>query len=157
MKDDEYGRLEREFSDLLKKDYYPSVKLLPGALDLIKFAKSNFDKLFISSGVPMKEIKYLAKLNGIADCFDLILGTDDQFPTKFDHFYEIKTKWMPQNVVFVADGLSDMKIAKKSGAIPIGITTNHLKQELIDAGAAAACALSDAISAIRQLDAGLTK
>jgi phosphoglycolate phosphatase-like HAD superfamily hydrolase len=146
LKDEEYKSVESEFSALLRNEFYPSVNLLPGALDLIKFARSNFDRTFISSGVPMDEINYLANLNGVADYFDLILGTNDQFPTKFTHFNEIRMKWSPQKLFFIADGLSDMKIAKENGAIPIGIPTNHSKEELIDAGAAAVCPLSEVVS-----------
>ena len=148
LEDKEYKSIESEFSTLLKNEFYPSVELLPGALDLVKFAKSNFDRLFISSGIPMEEIKYLANLNGVADYFGLILGTDDQFPTKNTHFDEIRAKWSARELFFVSDGLSDMKIAKESGAIPIGIPTNHSREELIDAGAAAVCRLSEAASVI---------
>ena len=123
---------------------------MPKALDLIEFARSNFDKLFISTGIPTEEIGYLAKLNGVADYFDLILGTNDRFPSKTEHFKEVRAKWLPSKFIFVADGLSDMEIAKDGGAIPIGIPTNHSKQELIAAGAAATCALSEAIFTIRQ-------
>ncbi len=150
LKDEEYALIENEFSTLLKNEYYPSVKLLPGALDMIKFAKSNFDRTFISSGVPMDEINYLVGLNGVADYFDLILGTNEQFPTKNIHFNEIRTRWAPQELFFIADGLSDMKIARAWGAIPIGISTNHSKEELVDAGAAAVCPLSNVITAMSQ-------
>jgi len=92
ISDEEYKFAENEFSELLKDKFYPSVRLLPGALDLIKFARTNFDRTFISSGVPMEEIKYLAGLNGIADYFDLILGTNDQFPTKNEHFNKINDR-----------------------------------------------------------------
>ena len=145
MDDKEYESIENKFSLLLKNDFYPLVKLLPKALDLIEFARSNFDKLFISTGIPTEEIGYLAKLNGVADYFDLILGTNDRFPSKTEHFNEVRANWSPSKFIFVADGLSDMKIAKDGGAIPIGITTNHSGEELVAAGAAATCNLSEAI------------
>lgn len=150
ISDEEYKFAENEFSELLKDKFYPSARLLPGALDLIKFARTNFDRTFISSGVPMEEIKYLAGLNGIADYFDLILGTDDQFPTKKEHFNKINAEWHPANLIFVADGLTDMKIAKANGAIPIGVPTNHTPQELMDAGAVVIASLSEAIFAVRK-------
>ena len=151
LEDEEYKSIECEFGDLLKNEFYPAVKLLPGAMDLIKSARNNFDRMFISSGVPMEEIEFLAKLNGVAGYFDLILGTSEKFPTKTDHFNEVKARWSPQKMFFVADGLSDMKIAKECGAVPIGITTNHSKEELANAGAAAVCELSEAILKISQL------
>ncbi len=151
LADKEYESIEKEFSALLKNEFYPTIRLLPGALELIKFARSNFDKTFISSGVPMEEIRYLTKLNGIADYFDLILGTNKQFPTKYDHFAEIRKKWPLSKLLFVADGLTDMKISKESGAVPIGLPTNHSKRELLNAGAAAVCPLPEAINIIKRL------
>lgn len=151
LADKEYESVEKEFSALLKNEFYPLAALLPGALDLIKFAKANFDHTFISSGVPMEEIKYLTKLNGVADYFDLVLGTNKQFPTKYAHFAEIRKKWSPSKLLFVADGLTDMKISKENGAVPIGLPTNHSKQELLNAGAAVVIPLPEAIAAISRL------
>lgn len=146
-----YKTIESEYSKLLKTTFYPNLKLLPGALELLKFAKSNFDHTFVSSGVPMEEIQYLVKLNGVLNYFDLILGTNEEFSTKSTHFKEIQSKWDSTTIIFVADSPEDMKVAKEAGAIPIGVLTNHRKEELIRAGASKACNLSDAVSSIKKL------
>nr|MBI5455732.1 HAD family hydrolase [Candidatus Levybacteria bacterium] len=135
LSDDEYKRIEIEFSRILKNEFYPRVKLLDGALELLKFCRENFDHTFVSSGVTMEEIKYLVELNGLSNYFDLTLGTDFKFISKNEHFNEIKRIWRPDEVYFLADGLEDMKIAKSFKFYSIGITTNHSKKDLENAGA----------------------
>lgn len=149
--DPEYQKIESEYSQLLKEKFYPHLTLLPGALDLLRFVRSNFDHTFVSSGVPMEEIKYLIKLNGIFEYFDLILGTSNEYPSKTEHFKKIISKWNPEKIIFVADSPEDMRIAEKANAIPIGIPTNNTSQELKKAGARTTCNLQDAISAIKKL------
>jgi phosphoglycolate phosphatase-like HAD superfamily hydrolase len=136
LTDGEYQIIEEQFSSLLKNEYYPKLELLPGALELLKYAKVNFDFTFVSSGVPMKEIQYLVNLNGLSDYFDLVLGTDEIYKTKNEHFQSIINEKNPDLIIFVADGMEDMKITKEYGSIKsIGVTTNHSKTELISAGA----------------------
>lgn len=147
----EYTKIESEYSQLLKEKLYPNLSLLPGALELLEFARSNFDRTFISSGVPMEEIKYLAKLNNTSRYFDLILGTNNEYPSKIEHFERVISEWKPEKIIFVADGIEDMKIAKKANAIPIGVLTNHTEQKLKQAGARITCNLQDVISVIKTL------
>lgn len=135
LSDDEYKSIESEFGNVLKNDFYPKVKLLDGALKLLRFCRKNFDHTFVSSGVTMEEIKYLVTLNGLSEYFDLILGTDSKFASKTDHFNEVKEVWHPDKVYFLADGTEDMKIAKSFGFYSIGITTNHSREDLEFAGA----------------------
>jgi phosphoglycolate phosphatase-like HAD superfamily hydrolase len=145
----EYTEIESEFSRLLKEKLYPNLTLLPGALELLKFARINFDHTFISSGVPMEQIKYLAEMNNVSEYFDLILGTNNEFPSKTEHFKNVISQWSPDRIIFVADSPEDMRIAKAANAIPIGILTNHTEQELINAGASATCNLQNAIPTIK--------
>lgn len=151
LSDKDYKKIEKEYSQILKNNYYPQTKLLPQALAVLKFIRSHFDYFFVSSGVPMEEINYLARLNGVAKYFDLILGTNDQYRTKRDHLKEVITKKKPQLAIFMADGLSDMRIAKEFNIISIGIPSNHPKEELIKAGATYISDLSGAISLIQKI------
>lgn len=147
----EYVKIESEYSQLLKEKLYLNLSLLPGALDLLKFARSNFDHTFVSSGVPMEEIRYLVKLTNIAEYFDLILGTNNKYPSKIEHFEKVVSVWNPDKMFFVADGTKDMKIAKEANAIPIGIPTNRTAEELRQAGAMVTCNLQDTIPEIKAL------
>jgi phosphoglycolate phosphatase-like HAD superfamily hydrolase len=150
LSESEYLKIESEFGQLLKDKFYPNVTLLPGALELLEFARSNFEHTFISSGMPMEQIKFLAKLNNVSEYFDLILGTNNEFPSKTEHFKKIVSRWNPDKIVFVADSPEDMRMSKEENVIPIGVLTNHTEQELKNAGASATCNIQDVIPTIKK-------
>lgn len=149
LKDLEYKNIEEKFSKILKTEFYPKLKLLPGALEIFNFARTNFDFLFVSSGVPTEELKYLIDLNNLSSYFDLILGTGDKYNSKKDHFKQLVNEQNPELIVYVSDGLEDMKIAKEFNAFSIGIPANHSKKELAEAGANEVCDLNEIINIIK--------
>ncbi len=151
LPDNIYSKIESEFSNLLKEKFYPNVKILPYALDLLKYARSHFDYLFISSGIPKEKLKYLVELNGLSDYFDLILGTNEKYKSKKGHFDEIIKTQKPDLLIFVADNPEDMKIAKEADAIPIGVPANHATSELLNAGAKYVCEIKDLVNMINKL------
>lgn len=151
LSEDDYITIEAKYSNKLRTDFYPNLKLLPGALELLQYAHSHFDYMFVSSGVPMQEIEYLVNLNGVAGYFDKILGTNEKYPSKEEHFQEIMSAQKPDILVFVADGTEDMGVAKKYGAIPVGVLTNHSKEELVSAGAKYTCDIAGVIPLIQNL------
>lgn len=131
-----YKKIESEFSHVLKNQCYPQVQLLPGAEKLLQYAQNHFELLFVSSGISMDEIKYLVNLNGLSNYFNLILGTDNQYPSKREHFQKIILDHHPDNIVFVADGPEDMRIAKEFTCVTsVGVTSNHTEKELSAVGA----------------------
>ena len=84
----------------------------------------------------MEEINYLVELNRISQYFDLILGTNQIYKSKKDHFKKIIEEKHPTPIIFVADSPEDMKVAKEfSNTSAIGVTTNHTEHELKEAGA----------------------
>jgi len=135
LADKEYKKIERVFSNKLKNDFYPKVKFIEGALELLKFCRSNFDVVFCSSGVPEKELKYLVKLTKADKYFDRIYGSSNKYKSKEDHFKEILNEFKPGLIVFVGDGFEDMWVGRKYGAITIGVTSHQSKKKLIQAGA----------------------
>lgn len=151
LQDEDYKVIESRYGNILKTEFYPKLKLLPGASDLLQYARSHFDYTFVSSGVPMLEIEYLVDLNGLTKYFDKILGTNEKYPSKREHFQEILSTQKPDNLIFIADGTEDMKVAKEFGAITIGIPTNHSEGELSNAGARYTCDLSQAVPIIQKL------
>lgn len=151
LKDEDYKTIEQEYSNVLKTQFYPTVALVPHALELLQFARSQFDYTFVSSGIPMEETRYLVNLNGISEYFDIVLGTNAIYTSKRDHFQEVIAKQKPDLFVFMADGLEDMKVAKEFSVISIGIPTNHSEEELCGAGATKVCTLSESIEFIRKL------
>lgn len=151
LRDDEYKKVEKEFSDKLKRDYYPKIKFLPGAVDVLKFVRANFDFVFVSSGVPLQEIRYLVNLSGLSGYFDLVLGTSKKYPTKKEHFNQIIKSKKPDLLVYLADGITDMQISKELGIISIGIPTNRPAKELKEAGADYICNLSEVPALVKKI------
>lgn len=136
LSDEDYKTIEQEYSQLLKTKYYPQVKLIPGAKELLEYARTHFDFLFVSSGVPMEEIKYLVELNKVSAYFDLILGTNQEYKSKKDHFKKIIEEQHPESIAFIADSPEDMKVTKEfPNTTALGVLTNHSEQELKIAGA----------------------
>lgn len=151
LSSEKYNAIESEYSNLLKNQFYLKLKPLPGSLELLQFARRNFDYTFVSSSVPMTEIKYLIEICGVNRYFDLVLGTNEKFPSKVEHFEEVKRRWNPEKIIFVADSPMDMKIAKEAGAVPIGILTNHPKSALISSGAIDTIKLPTTVSTLEKL------
>ena len=147
----DYKEIESKYSALLKQIYYPKVKLLPYALDILKFVRSQFDFIFVSSGVPLKEIRYLVHLNGVSEYFDLVLGTSKKYLSKRNHFKEILNTKKPSLLIFIGDSAEDIKVAKQYRAITIGLPINQPNKELKNAGANFVCSLKESKSVIKKL------
>lgn len=141
--DDDYRVIEQVFSRTLKTEYYPQIQLLPHALETLEFVREHFGYVFVSSGVPMKEINYLVKVNGVLRFFDIVLGTDNKFRSKRDHFDLVIKAQQPQLMFYLADGLEDMKVAQEFDVISIGLPTNHSQESLGEAGAKYVCDLNE--------------
>ena len=135
LSDEEYKKIESEFSQKLRTDFYPNTKLINGASELLEFCKKNFDKIFCSSGVPHDEIKFLVDTKGLGKYFDKIYGTNEKFKSKEDHFKEMISEFKPELIVFVGDGIEDMRVGKKYNAITIGVPSHQTKEKLLEAGA----------------------
>ncbi len=134
-----YQLIRAEYGNYLKTNFYPKVKFLPGALEILKLARENFDFTFVSSGMPLDEINYLIQLLGLTEYFDVVLGTDNVYKSKNEHFAELLKDKHPDLFVFLADGAKDMEVAKKFGAKAIAVLTNRPKKELVKAGADFIC------------------
>lgn len=152
LRNEEYVRIESEYSRRLREDLYPGLTLLPGAVDALDFCKKNFDLLFVSSGVPTEEIRLLAALNKVDHYFDRIFGTDEKFQRKEDHFQLLVSEYMPDVLVYVGDGLEDMRVGSKFSAITIGVPTNHSADELKKADAKYVCEMTNLVELLKKLD-----
>lgn len=125
--------------------------MLPHALDVLKFVRSRFDFVFVSSGVPLEEIRYLVKLNGLPDYFDLVLGTNEKYLSKRDHFKEILQTKKPSLFIFMRDSAEDVIIANQFNAISISLPTNQGEEVLKKTGAKFICSLEESIPIIKKL------
>lgn len=150
LADPEYKKIEKVYNQILKTRFYPTVKLLPGALELLQYVRSHFDYTFVSSGIPEGEIQYLVNLNKLGDYFDSVFGTSKEYPTKREHFKKIIEEQEPKTIVWVADSQEDMRIGRQFGAVCIGVLTNHSKTELLNSGAKHAVKLNEVINIIKK-------
>lgn len=151
LTEENYKRVELNFSSILKNKYYPKIQLLPHSREILDFVRSNFGFVFVSSGVPMEEIQYLVKLNGVSRYFNTIYGTNNQYRSKHDHFRHVIETTKPQLTIYLADGLEDMKVAKEFGIISIGLPTNHTTANLQAAGATYVCDHNKVVDLIQKI------
>lgn len=135
LTDGGYQKVEVEFSNKLKNVFYPKVKFIAGALDLLKFCRKTFDVVFVSSGVPHDELKFLIKLKKMDKYFDRIYGTNEKFKSKEYHFELIIDNFKPELLIFVGDGFEDMKVGRRYNAITIGVPTHQTDDSLRNSGA----------------------
>lgn len=135
LANDEYSRVEGKFSTRLRNELYLNLKSLPGAVDLLKFCRTHFDKVYVTSGVPQKEINHLVKKINATKYFDRVFGTDTRYPSKLAMFEEIDHEDKPAIMFFVTDSELDLKTAREMGIISIGVPTNRSAKKLKSAGA----------------------
>lgn len=143
LPDETYEEIEYEFSSLLMKDYYPNATLVRETAEAARDLNRCFDLSFISSGIPHQELAFLTSGFQLDRYFDRVLGTNETFASKIDHFDLITEASEPSLGIFVADGLEDMRIAKQFGFIAIAIPANHPPKALQEAGADVVCELPD--------------
>lgn len=151
LPDDIYQKIESKFSQLLREKYYPDIKLLPHIEEVLSFSKNNFDFTFVASGVPEEELKYLIEISSVGKYFDSVLGTNKVYKNKKVQFDEVKKDTNPRIMLFVGDSVEDMKMAKWSDIIAIGLTTNHSGEKLESAGADFVCGLENLQSTIKEV------
>lgn len=149
LSQNEYTKIESKFSEILRRELYPKLKLLPGARELLGFCRKKFDAVFISSGVPQNELDYLVNLTKVGNYFDHIYGTNG-FKNKEQHFEKIKSEYNPDMLIFVADGLEDMKLGKLFNIITIGVPTNHSEKALRLAGAVKIAQTSELVNVLKE-------
>lgn len=95
-------------------------------VDWIKGAKEFLDscpdriKVFVISGTPEDELKYVLQERGLTHCFDAILGSPVRKP---EHIRMLLQKYdlEPNQCVFVGDALTDYNAAKETDLHFVGI------------------------------------
>lgn len=106
--------------------------------------------LFASSGSRTDELTKLFRENGLPP-FGLILGSEE-LPKGDGHIHafakrmNLSVQEFSRLAVFIGDGPSDMRLAKKFGILGIGVTTTTTAEVLLKAGA------SETISLLSELN-----
>ncbi len=92
--------------------------MVPGVLAFIKKFSRKKD-FFIVSGTPHKELCYIVKKRGLKKYFKGIYGSPPLKETIISTLLQ-KHKWKRQSVLFIGDGVSDWKAARKNKVPFIG-------------------------------------
>ena len=111
-----------------------------GAKELIKELRRRNFTLFVTTGSQTSVTKKKLEKAGIADCFELILGSSE-IPKGPNHIEEFaKLAGLPveefaRQAFYCDDGPQDMKIANELGICAIGIAQTVSREKLFEAGA----------------------
>lgn len=115
------------------------VVLFPKARETLQKIYEMGLTLFASSGSRTDELTKLFKENGLPP-FELVLGSEelpkgDRHIHAFAKRMNLSVQEFSHSAVFIGDGPSDMRLAKKFGILGIGVTTTTTREVLLEAGA----------------------
>jgi phosphoglycolate phosphatase-like HAD superfamily hydrolase len=131
--------MKKRFFDEIEKEDPP---IFEGVKETIEKIREMGLKIFYTSGSNTKNIIYNFEKNGIY--FDYCLGSDKikKGEGHIKKFYEFVKKQKNidfgeflEGSLYLGDGLTDMKIAKRYGILAIGITNTLAGQRLRESGA----------------------
>ena len=96
------------------------VPWIKGAKEFLEIARDANLNVFVISGTPETELKYIIERRGITAFFDECLGSPTRKPVHIRNLLE-KYKLQPAECVFIGDALTDYRAAKETGLHFIGI------------------------------------
>jgi HAD superfamily hydrolase (TIGR01549 family) len=100
------------------KDYLTKIKVLPGAIELLKFLKSKDVKLILITNNSHREIKDILGAINLAGYFDDIVGKEDAEPKPSPHplIKAIRDINPPlEETIYIGDSDTDIEAAKAAG------------------------------------------
>jgi phosphoglycolate phosphatase len=114
-----------------------AVKLLPGALGILKFLKGKGYKLAIASNRPTKYTRIILDVLGVRQLFDMVLCADKaQRPKPYpDILWAIarRLNCAKKEVLYVGDMTIDVRCAQRAGVRMVAVSTgSSSKKELKD-------------------------
>ena len=114
-----------------------AVKLLPGALGVLKFFKGKGYKLAIASNRPTKFTRIILKVLGVSRLFDVVLCADKAGkPKPYPDILWAIAKRLDlgrQQVLYVGDMTIDVECARRAGMRMVAVATgSSSKKELKD-------------------------
>lgn len=117
--DKKVEELCEQFSRLVFEKVIAS-PFIDGALDALESAKTLNIPAYVVTGTPHNEIQHIVKSKGIEDYFDEVHGSPGQKDEIIKDILQRKG-YLPQNCLFIGDGLTDYKAASKLGLHFLGI------------------------------------
>lgn len=135
---DDIERVSRLYEDFLHNDIdSKNVRLLPGAVSLLKRLKSEHIPICLITGNSEKAGMALIEAAGISDFFCIkIFGSGMDSRVGMIKEANRKLRVPAERIAVVGDSVFDVSAAKEFGALAIGVTTGYYSErELKDAGA----------------------
>lgn len=117
--DKELERWSLRYSDLVVEKVI-DVPWIKGAGEFLKSARDANLDIFVISGTPEAELKYILDRRGIAAFFHECLGSPTRKPVHIRNLLH-KYKLQPYECVFIGDAFTDYHAAKETGLHFIGI------------------------------------
>lgn len=144
------GMTEEFFNTVNQVNY----QFYDGAKDLVKELIKRRFTLFVTTGSQTSVTMNKLEKAGIANCFELILGSSEilKGPKHIDKFAELagmSIKEFSSQAFYCGDGGRDMEIAKMFGIYAVGVAQTVSKKKLLEAGADVAV---DRIGEVIELD-----
>ena len=124
---EEIEELAGQFSKLVVKKVIKS-PYVSGVLEFIQKSAKKY-KLFISTGTPTDEIKYILDKRGISKYFMEIYGSPEE---KSVHLSKIidNYNYYPNELVFYGDASTDIYAAEKTN-IPFVLIKNNFNEQIV--------------------------
>jgi len=135
-------------------NYLKLIKVLPGAIELLKFLKKKKIQIVLVTNNTHKEINEILEEIGLTGYFDDIIGKEDAEPKPSPHpvIKAIKDINFPlEEIIYIGDSDTDIEAAKAAG-IPVMINTQcHDTAELKDKADWVVINLREALKIIKEI------
>lgn len=134
---EEIQSMVKEFFDTVNQ---VDCQFYDGAINLIKELLQRGFTLFVTTGSQTFVTEKKLKKAGIADCFELVLGSGEipkgpKHIEKFAKLAGLSVEEFSKQAFYCGDGARDMEIAKEFGICAIGVAQTVSKEKLFEAGA----------------------
>jgi HAD superfamily hydrolase (TIGR01509 family) len=128
--------------DALYSAYWPSLRALPGARELLQTCHQAGLTTVLASSAKARELSVLTEVLGVDDAVDVTTSSSDADSSKpAPDIVEValkKAKLTPGAALFVGDAVWDVQASSKSGVACIGLESGGTSAaELLEAGAIA--------------------
>ena len=114
-----------------------NVKVLPGAIELIRSLREHGVKMAIASSAPMENIQLITRGLGISDCFQTIVwGREVAEGKPSPQGFLLAAKKLgvePQYCIVIEDAVAGVAAAKRAGMKCLAVTNTHPKMSLKEA------------------------
>ena len=132
LSDEAYAQLNREFSALNQMSI-SAEHVFPDVPRTLSKLRSMGFTLIVSSSASPEDVAHAAKVTGLAQHFDEVLGSKDGFSKGRGHITHVcqRCGLQPRQICVVGDEPADIRLAKETGAQSVAREGTLSKDELL--------------------------